>query len=204
MILIRVIKIRNQEIIIVIVVNIIVIVIILKKKTSIKSIIILSSGFNNSLIIASSIRVSLIVLFIRIYSTSIIMALIIVIKAKKKRINPKKQTLGEAIITANLGGIPPFLLFFGKIIVIKNLIRINIIELRFFIIVIICAFIYHYYWAMSPIILERVRKTQIHVKRRIRGLSKVLLARSSIRAIIVIILGLTKRVYLDRIKIKNL
>lgn len=203
-ILMTITKIQRQEIIIIIVVNIIAIIIIMKKKTSIKSIIILSSGFNNSMIMASSLRMSLILIFIRAYSISIILALKIVIKMKKKRINPKKQILGEAIITANLGGIPPFLLFFGKIIVIKNLMIINIIELRFSIIVIICGFIYHYYWAMSPILIERVRKTQLSMKRKIRGMSTTLLIISITGAILILALGLTKRVYLDRVKIKNL
>lgn len=203
-IMIRVTKINSQEIIIVVVINILVIIIMLKKKTSIKSIIILSSGFNNSIIIVSSIRLSIMVTFVRIYSASIIIALNIVRKTKKKRINPNKQILGEAIITANLGGIPPFLMFFGKVIVIKNLIRLNMIELRFFIILIMCGFMYHYYWAISPMLIERTRKTQIHIKRNIKNLSTLLLVTSITRALIIIILGLTKRVYLDRVKIKNL
>lgn len=203
-IIITIIRVKNYEIIVILVINMMTIVTILKKKTSVKSLIILSSGFNNSLIICSSMRASLIVIFIRIYSISVILALRMIRKIKKKRINPRKQTIREAIITANLGGLPPFMLFFGKIIVIKNLLAINIIELRFLIIVIICAFMYHYYWVISPRIIEITRKTQIQVKRNMRRLTNTLLIISSIRALTVIILGLTKRIYLDRVKIKNL
>lgn len=199
-ILIRIIGIKNKEIILIVLINIIVIIMIIKKKTSMKSTIILSSGFNNSIIICSSIRVSLVITFITIYSTSIVLALTMVIKIKKKRVNPKKQTIREAIITANLGGVPPFLLFFGKIIVIKNLLIIEIIELRFIIILIICGFMYHYYWAISSTLIERTRKTQLHIKTEIRKITLVLLVTSATRGIIILILGLTKRIYLDRVK----
>lgn len=202
-ILIRVINLKNYEIIIVVVINIIVTITIIKKKTSIKSIIILSSGFNNSIIICSSTRTSILVMFIIVYSTSVILALKILIKTKKKRINPKKQTLEEAIITANLGGLPPFMLFFGKVIVIKRLVRINLIELTFLIIVLICGFMYHYYWSVSSMLIDRISKTQLHMKRNTKKTTTLLITASSIGVILIILLGLTKRVYLDRVKINK-
>lgn len=175
----------------------------LTPKLEIKKIIAISSINNNSWILIRSI-VSLICFFtfLSLYSITLLITLRLIEKIEGKSKHLRKNFWLNTIIVANLAGLPPLTLFWGKIIVIKIIIKRKIpSEIALILILSACLLIYHYLWITTSRVSNHPIKSQISLKIKWKNkIIIILIIRRTLRCISIITSGLTKRVYLDRVK----
>lgn len=175
----------------------------LTKNLEIKKIMAISSINNNSwILIRRIVSIRCIFTFLTIYSITLVITLRIIEKIIEKSKSTIKNFWINTIIVRNLSGLPPLAIFWAKITVIKTIIKRNIpSEIALTLILSACLLIYHYLWITINEISATPEKSQIVIKtRKENKIKMILIITRIIRALTFLTSGLTKRVYLDRIK----
>lgn len=175
----------------------------LNQKFEIKKIIAISSINNNSwIIVRRLVSISCIFSFLSIYSITLVLTLGLIEKIRIKSKRLIKNFWLNTIIVGNISGLPPLALFWAKILVIKATIKREIpSEIALTLIVSACLLIYHYLWITINETMRTPEKSQITTKRRKEKITMIIVIRiRAVRAGIFISSGLTKRIYLDRVK----
>lgn len=176
----------------------------LEKNLEIKKIIAVSSINNNSwIIVRRVVSIRCIFTFLGLYSTALVITLRTLEKIKEKSINLIKNFWINTLLIGNISGLPPLALFWGKILVIKIIIRRRLpSEIALIIIVSACLLIYHYLWIRLREISAAPEKSQIIIKtKKENKIVLIIIATSALRCLLFITSGLTKRIYLDRVKL---
>lgn len=165
-------------------------------KIEIKKIIAISSINNNSwILLRALVSNRCFFTFIVVYSTALLTTLKILEKIKEKYKHLIKNFWINTLIVRNISGLPPLALFWGKITVVKIIIKRNIPrEIALVLILSACLLIYHYLWITIRETSHTPEKSQINLKttreRKIMIVAIVLRVR---RALIFITSGLTKK-----------
>lgn len=175
----------------------------LNQKFEIKKIIAISSINNNSwIIVRRLVSISCIFLFLCIYSITLVLTLGLIEKIRVKSKRLIKNFWLNTIIVGNISGLPPLALFWAKILVIKAIIKREIpSEIALTLIVSACLLIYHYLWMTINETIRTPEKSQIITKRRKEKITMItVIIIRVVRVGMFISSGLTKRIYLDRVK----
>lgn len=164
----------------------------IKKTSSIKSILILSSLNNNGWLLLSIITSYIRFLFyLTIYSLSLVLSIDFLKTLKTKRFNLNKKTSEVFIVVYNIGGIPPSLIFLGKVIIISIIINLGFPkEILIVIIIITCYFIYNYIWCTQNYIINLPIKPQ-NSTLEVKSVTPQILITLRIITLLLIILGFT-------------
>lgn len=168
----------------------------LNYKIEIKKIIAISSINNNSwILLRALVSNRCFFTFILVYSTALLTTLKILEKIKEKYKHLIKNFWINTLIVRNISGLPPLALFWGKITVVKIIIKRNMPrEIALVLILSACLLIYHYLWITIREISHTPEKSQINLKttREIKIMIVVIVLRVR-RALIFITSGLTKK-----------
>lgn len=176
----------------------------LRQNFEIKKIIAISSINNNSWIILGRI-VSLrcVFVFISIYSATLIITLRLLEKIREKTKSLIRNFWFNTLIVANISGLPPLALFWAKITVVKIIIKSNLpSEIALLLMISACLLIYHYLWIIINETRASPEKSQITLKtKKEKIIITIVITSRALRGVVFITSGLTKRVYLDRVKL---
>lgn len=175
----------------------------LRQKFEIKKIIAISSINNNSwILVRRLVSIGCIILFLTVYSATLVITLRLIEKIGRKTKSLMKNFWMNTAIVRNISGLPPMALFWAKILVIKTMIKRNLpSEIALILILSACILMYHYLWITINETSRAPEKSQITLKIRKEKLIITIVAGLRVlRAAIFIVLGLTSRVYLDRVK----
>lgn len=168
----------------------------LNYKIEIKKIIAISSINNNSwILLRALVSNRCFFTFILVYSTALLTTLKILEKIKEKYKHLIKNFWINTLIVRNISGLPPLALFWGKITVVKIIIKRNMPrEIALVLILSACLLIYHYLWITIGETSHTPEKSQINLKttREIKIMIIVIVLRVR-RALIFITSGLTKK-----------
>lgn len=168
----------------------------LNYKIEIKKIIAISSINNNSwILLRALVSNRCFFTFILVYSTALLTTLKILEKIKEKYKHLIKNFWINTLIVRNISGLPPLALFWGKITVVKIIIKRNMPrEIALVLILSACLLIYHYLWITIGETSHTPEKSQINLKttREIKIMIVVIVLRVR-RALIFITSGLTKK-----------
>lgn len=168
----------------------------LNYKIEIKKIIAISSINNNSwILLRALVSNRCFFTFILVYSTALLTTLKILEKIKEKYKHLIKNFWINTLIVRNISGLPPLALFWGKITVVKIIIKRNMPrEIALVLILSACLLIYHYLWITIGETSHTPEKSQINLKttREIEIMIVVIVLRVR-RALIFITSGLTKK-----------
>lgn len=179
-----------------------------EKNIRMKSIIALSSVMNNGwIIVAIRVSIKAFIVFIAAYRVTTALTLSFFESTKKKHSRNKEKPWERLTIVRNLRGIPPFLIFWGKLYTLKESITRGIkTEIILTLIVIRSFIVYNYTWRTITEVGYTKKKTQMkRVTPREKKETTTLAAASSTYPLLLLILGATPReIYLDRIKPKSL
>lgn len=162
----------------------------IKKQISIKSLLALSSVNNNGWLL-SCIFLSnpLLLLFLFLYSIRLTIVLIKIKEEKEtKQSNPARNWIFYLILLINLGGLPPILIFIGKVLVINIMVSQNMLSLRVIIVLIACIFLYHYVWRFNLQVIKAPLKAQAPIKplKIKKGVTGVVVTRSLMLMLLII------------------
>nr|YP_010510818.1 NADH dehydrogenase subunit 2 [Chortoglyphus arcuatus]UBQ34117.1 NADH dehydrogenase subunit 2 [Chortoglyphus arcuatus] len=145
----------------------------LKKELSMKSILGLSSLNNNGwLTITCLISPKILMLYLLLYSPSLILLMMKMKKMKTIEKNHPVKFWETSMMMMNLSGLPPMTMFWGKLMVVKNMMNTNFPKESVFILILTsCVFLYFYMTMLSvqmtkmvskfPLPLENPQKTSI-------------------------------------------
>lgn len=141
----------------------------LSRKKRFKSIITLSSINNNAwIIIATNSSIRCFLMFITIYSASLILLLKATNKIKKGVKTVRREFWAVAILVGNTIGIPPIAMFWAKVKIIKNIIRINKEIVVLILLASAALIMYNYLNSTLTEIIKHRKKAQIKAKKNHR------------------------------------
>ena len=153
------------------------------------------SSFNNNgwLLIARLRSIFSFFTFLFLYSTTLLVTLKRIIKLTTKRIKITTPFWSSTLVVRNIGGLPPFTIFWAKVILVKAAITARIPrELLLLIVIVACYFLYHYLWALLNEISWNPKKSQNSLKDKKQWESiKMITATRIVGFILIITLGLT-------------
>nr|YP_009051476.1 NADH dehydrogenase subunit 2 [Psoroptes ovis]AIH15209.1 NADH dehydrogenase subunit 2 [Psoroptes ovis] len=137
----------------------------MSKLSSMKSILVLSSINNNSWFMMSSLLSFMILsLYFMIYSLSLLITMSFLKSVKKKSFILKENPMETMLVIMNLGGIPPSVMFLGKMIIFTLLVKMNLPkEIMMLMLMMACYFMYHYLWCTFPYLMNTPLKSQNQV-----------------------------------------
>jgi NADH:ubiquinone oxidoreductase subunit 2 (subunit N) len=168
----------------------------LKPSSSVKRILALSSLNNNGWLILSSLcSIVLFYTFLLLYSISLLTTLKFFKRLKLKNFKKQATFWTTLVVVANIGGIPPLTIFWGKILVIKTLLESGFpTEIVLVIIALACFFLYFYMWIPINETVKTPTKTQIPWKRenKIKTIN-LIIGGSFLGFLVMITLDLTQR-----------
>jgi len=173
-------------------------------KIEIKKIIAITSINNNAwILLRALVSIQCFFTFIALYSAALTITLKIMEKIRKKSKHLIKTFWVNVLLIRNLSGLPPLRLFWGKIIVVKIIIKREIpTEIAIVLIISACLLMYHYLWITIGETSQSPQKSQISIKEDKEVKIILLITTSRIVGIgLFLTSGLTKRVYLDGIKL---
>lgn len=175
--------------------------IILKENISLKNTLMVSSLRNNGWLILRSIAsTKLLFRVLFIYSLSLFLALHNFKRREKISKRREDKQIQNLLTIANLSGLPPFSMFWVKVIVLKFIIKIQASAMvNILLILCACIILYLYIKTLTSEIMRRNKKNQFLNNLEKSTKVKILVTLSSLISFI-LRLGYTERVYLDRIK----
>lgn len=166
----------------------------LKPQSSVKRILAISSLNNNGwLVMASLCSMTLFYTFLAIYSASLIITLKFFKGLKIKDITTQIAFWTPTVIVCNIGGIPPLTIFWGKVLVIKNIIQSRVpTEIILVILALACLFLYNYMWIPLNEITQKPVKTQITWRNEKNNkMLRVVVVRSTLAFLVLVTLDLS-------------
>lgn len=167
----------------------------LNYKIEIKKIIAISSINNNSwILLRALVSMQCLFTFLRLYSVTLILTLKIIEKIIEKYKYVVKNFWINTLLVRNVSGLPPLALFWGKITVVKIIIKREIpTEIALMLILSACLLIYHYLWITLRETTHSPEKSQIKLKtkKERKAIILVTLTRAG-GALVFITSGLTK------------
>lgn len=167
----------------------------LNYKIEIKKIIAISSINNNSwILLRALVSMQCFFTFLRLYSVTLILTLKIIEKIIEKYKYVVKNFWINTLLVRNVSGLPPLALFWGKITVVKIIIKREIpTEIALMLILSACLLIYHYLWITLRETTHSPEKSQIKLKtkKERKAIILVTLTRAG-GALVFITSGLTK------------
>lgn len=164
-------------------------------KIEIKKIIAISSINNNSwILLRALVSIVCFFTFLRLYSVTLAITLKILEKIIEKSKHLIKNFWINTLLVRNLSGLPPLALFWGKITVVKIIIKRNIpAEIALIIILSACLLIYHYLWITIRETSHTPEKSQLRIKtKKERKIIWIILTSRILGAATLITSGLTK------------
>lgn len=137
-------------------------------KIEIKRIIAVSSINNNSwILLRALVSLQCFFTFLRLYSITLVLTLKIIEKIIEKTKYIVKNFWVNTLLVRNISGLPPLALFWGKITVVKIIIKREIpTEMALALILSACLLIYHYLWITLRETSHSPEKSQIKIKTR--------------------------------------
>lgn len=132
----------------------------ISEKINIKSIIALSSLNNNSwLIFSFASSIYSFIVFLSLYSSALLRTLKTIKNITKKNNTISLSFWSATLIIRNISGLPPFTIFWAKLVAIKAFIKRNIPrEMIFIVIASACYILYHYLWVALREITKKSTK----------------------------------------------
>lgn len=150
----------------------------ISEKINIKRIIALSSLNNNSWLIFSVISsIYSFIVFLSLYTSALFTTLKTIKKMTKKNNTIYLSFWSATLIIRNISGLPPFTIFWAKLMAIKAFLKRNIPrEVVFIIIASACLILYHYLWIALNEITKKREKIMTPSKKEKREKTLIMIA----------------------------
>lgn len=174
----------------------------ISENSRIKEIIALSSlRINGWLIVSTIISIEVTSMFATFYFITIWLSLKILRSQEIKNFITEGKFWKYCLIISNIGGIPPFTIFWRKAILVKKMIQFNSFkEILIIIIISSGVLLYFYIVSLNTNIIESPKKTQFVRKKIItKKIARIILIPSLIACLAFFLLDYTLEIYFDSI-----
>ena len=161
----------------------------ISEKINMKSIIALSSLNNNSwLIFSFASSIYSFIVFLSLYSSALLRTLKTIKNMTKKSNTISLSFWSATLIIRNISGLPPFTIFWAKLVAVKAFIKRNIPrEVIFIVVASACFILYHYLWIAIREITKKRTKRIIKTKEEKNNKAIIIISASRTAGILIFV-----------------